>query len=111
VCTFYPRNKKDLQTYRKLPGREGLHVEESLAIAIDLFVLEAEARDIDAWLDTVIDSETHLQAYLDLMQRKKKGSPSVQILMSLVSWYTSSKDNVSSSFPAISPQRLLTVHI
>lgn len=110
ACAFIPKNKGDLRSYRKLPGEDKLEVIESLPLVINIFIPHDEADVVDEWLDSVIDSEAHLQGYVELMQRKKKGSPSVQILKCLVSWYASSKDDVSSSL-STNPTPLLAMAI
>jgi hypothetical protein len=94
VCAFTPRNKKDLQSYRKLQGEDTLEVQESLPIFLDIFSAELHAGEIDEWLDQVIDSASEFQKYVEFMQRKRgKGDLSMQILECIVAWYLTSKNN------------------
>lgn len=93
VCGFNPRHKEDLRSYRKL--REKLIVEESLPIAVDLFDVAFHAGEIDVWLDSIINSPSLLQEYVDLMHRKKKGDRSVYILGCIVEWYLACKNDLS----------------
>ncbi|KAF4622682.1 hypothetical protein G7Y89_g14343 [Cudoniella acicularis] len=94
VCTFTTKNKKDLQSYQKRQGEEKLHVQESLPIMLNIFPVESHAGDLDAWLDQIIDSESELQEYVELMQRRHKKHLSVDILRCLVAWYSISKNKL-----------------
>lgn len=96
VCTFTPRNKKDLQSYQKHQGEDKLHVQESLPIVLNLFSVDYHAEELDTWLDRIIDSEFGLQEYIELMQRRQNEHLSVQILRCLVAWYSTSKNKVRS---------------
>jgi hypothetical protein len=95
VCTFTPRDPTALRSYQTPEGKEDLVVQDSLPIALNLFTLELQAAEIDAWLDSLIDSESGLSEYVALMLRRHPGEHSAQILKSLVSWYLASKNELS----------------
>ena len=97
VCTFTPRDKKFLRSYQKLQGKDSLVVQDSLPIALNLLSLELQAAELDTWLERIVSSKSSLTEYVDLMLRRQKGQLSPQILKSLVSWYLTSKNKVSSS--------------
>ncbi|KAF8860621.1 hypothetical protein BDZ45DRAFT_724367 [Acephala macrosclerotiorum] len=95
VCTFTPRNKNALQSYRKRQGEDELCVQESLPIALNLFCLQSHAEELDVRLDQIIDSESGLEEYVDLMQRRKDEGLNVEILRCIVEWYLTFKNKFS----------------
>ncbi|KUJ17125.1 uncharacterized protein LY89DRAFT_718796 [Mollisia scopiformis] len=95
VCAFIPNKKEALRSFQKFKDDEPLHMQESLPIVVNLFEAESHAGDIDAWLETLIDSESGLREYVELVERKKKGDPAVKILRCIVQWYQASKNDIS----------------
>jgi hypothetical protein len=95
VCTFTPRNKNDLQSYRKRQGEDTLCVQESLPIVLNLFSVQLHAEELGVWLDQIIDSDVGLNEYVDLMKRRKDEGLNVEVLRSIVEWYVTSKKKVS----------------
>jgi hypothetical protein len=97
VCTFTPREKRALRSYQKHEGKDELDVQESLAIALNLFSIESHAEELDAWLDGILDSDSELLEYVSLMRRRQKEDHYSQLLQAVIAWYLTSKDKVWSS--------------
>jgi hypothetical protein len=97
VCTFTPRDKKSLCSYQKHEGKDKLDMQESLPIVLNLFSVESHAEELDTWLDGIVDSESGLLEYVDLMMLRQKERRYSQHLEALASWYMTSKNKVRSS--------------
>ncbi len=94
VCPFTPRDRNALRSYQKQKGKDKLKVQESLPIASNLFSIELLAKEIDAWLDGIIDSGHGLPEYIELILRREDHDYYSQSLGDLCSWYMESKNRV-----------------
>jgi hypothetical protein len=94
VCPFTPRDKTALRSYQKHEGKDTLVVQDSLPIALNLFLLESYAEELDIWLDEIINSEFGLPEYVALMIQQEKDSHFSHALSVLISWYIGSEDRV-----------------
>ena len=111
VCPFTPRDNKALRSYQKHEGKDKLDVQDSLPIALNLFSVESQAEELDAWLDRIIGSKSGLPEYVDLLLRRQKGDYSAQTMKSLVSWYLTSKNMVSCPSHCLENPALFVSHV
>jgi hypothetical protein len=96
-----PQSRKIYKAITNIKAGMESTYKNSFQIAIDLFSVEKGARDVDAWLEEIIDSEFELQGYMELIKRQQNADFHVQVLGCLMAGYASLKGKVSFSFALV----------
>lgn len=87
VTPFSSKDKEGLRSFQKQAGNDKLDVNDSLPIALNLFSVESTAETLDVWLDGIVDSNSYLSEYMNLMMGRHTGNLSAKNLQEVVSWF------------------------
>jgi hypothetical protein len=94
VSLFVPKDHRALRSYQKHEGKDELDVKDSLPIALHLFSIESTAETLDAWLIEIIESESDLTKYVNLVMQRQKGNLSARMLQTVASWFLESESKL-----------------